>query len=917
MAVGDITNLGTPFEGNSGTSQAYNVGTVPAAPPNAGIIVGVSCGDNGNVNNASCTDDRGNTYTRIKRENASGLTELNFFYCIGATALQNNDDITISGISDARARVIGAAYVEGMGSLFGSNSATGAGTTPASGTVASMPTDTIVIGILGWSNQPETGVFTTATQDADYSSGIAGKNSNLGGAVGSDRAVFFGNRVISGGPVTDGYSPTLSGSSIWNAIIAAFEPATGVTVGVTGVGATGGVGTAVVPGSDQTVSVTGVSAAAGVGAAAAGAQIFLDDGFERSSVNIAGSSVVGLGDDTVITIKPRVQESEAWPPSGGTRWLFPYFRISGAKGIRPTFVITDYGSGEGKYHGHPWPSGRRMMFTYDPDDSAAWEHFDTNHTIGSTTITFRHSTAFTEVEVYGAWSRAVSVTQIGNWIEGLATSHAALVTTLPATLGAGNVPAAIQSFPAQDYISAMFSAQTDELSRTIPETPFYALGLDDTALTPTDGCEKRHFDLHSEMHAGEDLGWFVLARGLNWLLSADAAAVNLRRHFRFNVYPCHNAPGKYGGGHRGSFDQGVNGEDDANRHFSETDTGLEIIDIPKAVFVTDWAGTTRHVNLSFHGNFAFQREIYTPDQSGDDFYAAVDVYENGINDNTNVVTGSYGYWVRNSFDYYLATTVETGEPAPLTEAALTQWAESIFKAVNDLLVAGKIPGDGLGAPVGVAATASIGAVSIDIQESVAATGVASAGAVGDAGVVVAATVAAAGVQAAGAIGDVGVAADMTVAATGVAAGGAVGAVAVVGEGDALAEPAGVSASAALGTADVVIDGGTLLDGVGAAGAIGSAAVAVSDTVAVSGVSAGGAIAAAVVSSAGDALAELAGIGVVGSVGNVGVLFDVTVAVTGVGGAGAVGSATIAPPVRLPPLELASRAPRRSFTSRQH
>ena len=39
-----------------------------------------------------------------------------------------------------------------------------------------------------------------------------------------------------------------------------------------------------------------------------------------------------------------------------------------------------------------------------------------------------------------------------------------------------------------------------------------------------------------------------------------------------------NAPGRYGGGWRGGFLLGTSGEDDANRHFVETQTGLQIVD---------------------------------------------------------------------------------------------------------------------------------------------------------------------------------------------------------------------------------------------------------------------------------------------------------------------------------------------------
>jgi hypothetical protein len=51
-------------------------------------------------------------------------------------------------------------------------------------------------------------------------------------------------------------------------------------------------------------------------------------------------------------------------------------------------------------------------------------------------------------------------------------------------------------------------------------------------------------------------------------LAETPAARAVRREFRIPFYPKMNAPGSYGGGWRGSFTLGVNGEDDANRHFN-------------------------------------------------------------------------------------------------------------------------------------------------------------------------------------------------------------------------------------------------------------------------------------------------------------------------------------------------------------
>lgn len=346
--------------------------------------------------------------------------------------------------------------------------------------------------------------------------------------------------------------------------------------------------------SDITISCALASATAS-GFAADIVTIAIKDDYERSSVNLSGSSVTGAGDSAVIVIKPRVQESEV--KSSQTAWLEPSAKITGINGVRPTFRFSDYASTwtDGKYHGTPWGTGRRPMYSYD---RLTWNYFDTQ-TVAASYIEFRLSTAFTADTVYISRERQVSVTQTGDWIAALAAAHP---TKISAPASATAFTPTLTSWPAQDYIADEFSAQTNELGATIPATPLYAFEINDTSLMPVTGV-KRVAMMVSGVHAGEDTGNWAMMRAVEYMLGSGVEAQYVRRHFRVLVYPMLNAPGRYGGGWRGSFTQGTSGADDANRHFPETGSALQIVDKPKAAMHTDRASVVPTWVVDWHGQF--------------------------------------------------------------------------------------------------------------------------------------------------------------------------------------------------------------------------------------------------------------------------------------------------------------------------
>lgn len=401
--------------------------------------------------------------------------------------------------------------------------------------------------------------------------------------------------------------------------------------------------------------------------------ITLREDYERSSVNLAGSSVSGAGDAAVITIKPRVQETEAVPTN--PRWLEPSIRVDNVAGIRPSFKIIDYAAtaDANKYHGAPWQSTRRPMFSYDRQ---TWHYFDTQ-TVASSEIQFRHDTPFVGNTVYISRERQISVTQMGQWLEGIATAHPTKITPSPS---AAAFTPTLTSWPAQQFIAGEYATQIDELGRTIPQTPFYAFEINDTAL----GGAKRLATMTAGVHAGEDHGDWAFQRAVEYLLSDAPAAISLRTHYRLLIYPCINAPGRAGGGWRGSFTQGTGGADDANRNFTAIN-GLEIVSLPRSVITADRAGVVPDWHIDWHGaydnnyglfvNHAIDTTFRT--RAASEFGAAVD-------DMGALTSDSVAKYFKDSVGCVMSITLEHGAKVPQSDAALVAWGGAVVRTLESM-----------------------------------------------------------------------------------------------------------------------------------------------------------------------------------------------------------------------------------------
>lgn len=446
-------------------------------------------------------------------------------------------------------------------------------------------------------------------------------------------------------------------------------------------------------------------------------QFTIRDDYERSSVNVAASSIVGAGDDAIITLRPRLQESQI--VSSQTRWLEPSARVDGVNGFRPTFRFDLYViDGNGGLHGS-WPSTRRAKFSYD---RLTWFDFDT--TTPSTAndwIEFRHGTPFTQSTVYISRSRQTSVTQTGQWLADTAAASGGVM--VPAASAVAYTPGSgVAGYPAQTFIADEFAAQIDELGRTIPSTPFYAAEINDTSLMPTDGSAKRLAIITTGCHCGEDHGDFVSRGFITALLGDTAEAQAVRRRYRVLVYPMINAPGRCGGGWRGSFTQGAGGADDANRNFDRSDSLLEIVDIPKAAITSDRASVVPDWTIDFHSMRletwgAYFRNAGLIEEFSDRITAETGDF---VDDRGSLASSSIsGYF--ESLGVPMAVTHESGDPAPVSDADITDHTAGMVRALESMMA------DGLfGEPVDLAGAAIAGAsaaggLSVSVPLSGAAT----------------------------------------------------------------------------------------------------------------------------------------------------------------------------------------------------
>jgi hypothetical protein len=169
-----------------------------------------------------------------------------------------------------------------------------------------------------------------------------------------------------------------------------------------------------------------------------------------------------------------------------------------------------------------------MVYSYDQTN---WQIFENNvRDYGAQTFTFFNDSAFTENAVYVAYGQPYPYQRTVDHTNALAPSP----WVSPTTSGGG------------DLIIGQSPGGTDDIGRSIAPKNLFGYKITDPNYT---GPKKKIVAL-SGVHANETLGNFTLEGLVDFLLSDDLVAAQLRRYAEFYVYPMANPDGRSAGYNR-------------------------------------------------------------------------------------------------------------------------------------------------------------------------------------------------------------------------------------------------------------------------------------------------------------------------------------------------------------------------------
>ena len=348
----------------------------------------------------------------------------------------------------------------------------------------------------------------------------------------------------------------------------------------------------------------------------AGATITLNADFDSGSLCLVGSSAC---DDTGVpsSVNGNTVSLVGRDNFNNGNWKWIYFQASGVVGQTVNFEIgDDFETGASSLNGH------KMVYSYNQQD---WFFFDQNfRTPAENKFTFFNHTAFTQDTIYVAYGLPYPYQRIVDHTAGLVGSPWVSPTaSADAELVIGQSPGGV-----------------DDVGRTIAPHNLYGYEITDPATVEP----KKKIVLNSGVHANETLGDFVVEGLVDFLVSDDFRAAQLRRYAEFYVYPMTNPDGRYAGNNRTTV---AVGDVDLNRAWNPP-TYAEPGD--NSMFVED----------------AIVGEAMRADTGGDvdflvDFHSTV-----------NGKSGHYGYilpeWQNDPF----WTAVRAREPEVLTGTALLQ-----------------------------------------------------------------------------------------------------------------------------------------------------------------------------------------------------------------------------------------------------
>ncbi len=254
------------------------------------------------------------------------------------------------------------------------------------------------------------------------------------------------------------------------------------------------------------------------------AAITLDANFDSGSLCLPGAPV-GACDDTGVfsSVSGNTVTLTGRDNFNNGQWKWVYFRASGVHGQVLNFEIgNDFNTGASNLSQH------KMVYSYDQEN---WQFFDNNQlNNGEGKFLFSNNAAFVQDEVYVAYGlpypyqRTVDHTAglVGSpWVTPTATGNSQLVI--------GQSPGGV-----------------DDIGRAIGPRDIYAYKITDPAATGS----KKKIVLGGGVHANETVGNWTLEGLVNFLVSDDLTAAQLRRYAEFYVYPLANPDGRFAGNNR-------------------------------------------------------------------------------------------------------------------------------------------------------------------------------------------------------------------------------------------------------------------------------------------------------------------------------------------------------------------------------
>jgi hypothetical protein len=252
------------------------------------------------------------------------------------------------------------------------------------------------------------------------------------------------------------------------------------------------------------------------------AAITLNANFDSASLCLVGSSACddsgvpsSVNGDTVSLVGRDNFNNNDW------KWV--YFQASGVNGQLVNFEIgNDFETGSSNLVGH------KFVYSYDQQN---WTSFDNNQLLNSQgKFVFSNNAVFSRDSVYVAYGLPYPYQRTVDHTASIAASSWVTPTTSGnGTLVVGQSPGGI-----------------DDIGRVIAPRDLYGFRITDPDATGP----KRKIVLASGVHANETVGNWTLEGLIDFLVSDELAAAQLRRYADFYVYPMVNPDGRFAGNNR-------------------------------------------------------------------------------------------------------------------------------------------------------------------------------------------------------------------------------------------------------------------------------------------------------------------------------------------------------------------------------